>query len=370
MFQIKNSLKIKKSTQNEQKNEKIQVRALGKSVPVRPDSPDLQAALMWQEENHEKITKLIQKVNEDYNGAIIPVVNYVEGKFEYIALKEINESVTNCEFLDNLAVTGVGMLDKFVFNKFLVCPDHQNSFLVNVRLYCPKCNSIGIEKLHLLEHRACGYLGEKNGFLTNEQDQLKCPSCNKQIKNPTKELRVPATWYLCNDCKEKFDDAIIRLHCKEFNHDFNVNEAKAVTIYGYTVVDSTKHEFDHLKVKNELSKLVTKLGFSTDEDHVIKGRSGHDHIIDVYGTDKKNQTIFILINKQDDVELDSKIIQILDTVPKIAILVGYSSISEKTKSIAAKYNVSIISSQNVLDIVSEAEKIIMFRLKKLESVSA
>lgn len=371
MFQInKNPLKIKKNAQSsERKDDKIQAHAIGKTVSTKPDSFELQEILAWQEKNSEKIAKLIQKVNENYNGVIVPDVNYADGTFTYVALKEIDEPLTNYGFLENLSYNGTSKLEKFVFNKFLVCADHQKSFLVNVRLYCPKCNSICIERLHLLEHRACGYLGEKTGFVTQEPDKLKCPSCSKQIKNPTKELRVPATWYHCTKCKEKFDDAVIRLHCKEFNHDFNVNEARVVTIYGYTIVDSARHEFDYSTIKSELAKLVTKLGFSVDEDHLIKGRSGHDHIIDIYGTDKKNQTIFILINKQGDVEIDSRIIQVLDTAPKIAILVGYSSVSAKTKSIAAKYNVSIISSQSGAEVLSEAEKIISFRLKKLEGVS-
>ncbi|MGI0003756.1 MAG: hypothetical protein ACREAX_00520, partial [Candidatus Nitrosotenuis sp.] len=235
-----------------------------------------------------------------------------------------------------------------------------------VRLYCTKCNSVCIEKLHLLEHKSCGYLGEKNTFTTKEPERLKCPSCNKFIKTPTKELRVPATWYYCLDCKEKFDDALIRLHCKEFNHDFNVNEAHAITIHGYNVVNSAKSEFDHAKLKVELAKMVTRFGFSADEDHVIKGRSGHEHTIDIYGIDKNDQTIFILINDLDGNGLDSRIIQVIDTAPKIAILVGHSSISEKIKSIAAKYNVSIISAQNLDEILVETEKTVAFRLKKLE----
>jgi hypothetical protein len=76
-----------------------------------------------------------------------------------------------------------------------------------------------------------------------------------------------------------------------------------------------------------------------------------------------------LLNNSHEDELDSKIIQVLDTAPKIAILVGHSSISEKTKSIASKYNVSIISSQNPTEILSEVEKIITYRLKKLEGAS-
>lgn len=370
MFQInKNILKLKKnSAELDQKSAGTSSQASAKPH-IAADAAVLSEITTWDDTNKEKITKFIDKVNEKYGGVVTPEVLYSEGAIRYNALKEIDEPLINYEFLEKLSHEGSKRLEKFVFNQFLVCPDHQKSFLVNVRLYCTKCNSIRIEKLHLLEHKSCGYLGEKHIFSTEEQDKLKCPSCAKLIKNSAKELRVPATWYHCLDCKEKFDDALIRLHCQEFNHDFNVNEGHAVTIYGYNVINSAKTEFDHARVKAELAKLVTKFGFTTDEDHVLKGRSGHEHTIDIYGIDKKNQTIFILINDLDGNGLDSRIIQVIDTAPKIAILVGNSSISEKIKSIASKYNVSIISSQSIDEIVSEAEKTIEFRLKKLEGAS-
>ncbi len=367
MFQInKNLLRIRKNSADDQNKNKTLSQVSGKQSIV---NEVLSETARWNENNNEKIAELIDKANEKHGGVVIPEVIYSEGTFRYNVLKEIGEPATNYEFLEKLTREGSHRLERFVFNQFLVCPDHQKSFLVNVRLYCTKCNSIRIEKLHLLEHKSCGYLGEKHTFSMEGPDKLKCPSCDKFIKNSTKELRVPATWYHCLDCKDKFDDALIRLHCQEFNHDFNVNEAHAVTIYGYNVINSTKLEFDHAKLKTELAKLVTRFGFSTDEDHIMKGRSGHEHTVDIYGVDKKNQTILILINDLEGNGLDSRIIQIIDTAPKIAILVGNASISEKIKSIASKYNVSIISSQSIDEIVSEAEKTIEFRLKKLEGSS-
>ena len=370
MFQInKNLLKIRKDAAKlVQKGNVVKPPTSGKSTSA-DGSPVPNENAQWMEDNWDKITKFVGIVNEKYGGVVTPEVLYSEGTYGYNALKEIGEPTTNYEFLEKLSHEGSNRLEKFIFNKFLVCPDHQNSFLVNVRLYCTKCNSIRIDKLHLLEHRSCGYLGEKNMFSTEEQDKLKCPSCDKPVKNPAKELRVPATWYHCLDCKEKFDDALIRLHCKEYSHDFNVNEAHAITIYGYNTVNSVKSEFDIPRLKTELTKMVTRFGFSADEDHVLKGRSGHEHTIDIYGIDKKNQTIFILINDLDGNGLDSRLIQVIDTAPKIAILVGNTSISEKIKSIASKYNVSIISSQSIDEIVSEAEQTVAFRLKKLEGAS-
>lgn len=359
MFNLnKDSLKLGRGSGQAQK---------AKAAPAS-DSPEDREIALWAEQNKDKISQFVEKVKENYNGVVIPDVSYVDGRYAYLPLKEIEESVTGTEFLEKLSHTKLGVLERFVFNKFLICPDHHSSFLVNVRLFCPKCSSISVEKLHLLEHKSCGYLAEKTRF--SDDSALKCPSCNKTIRDSQKEMRVPATWYFCNDCKEKFDDAAIRFYCKEYDHDFHVSEAKAVTIYGYTLLDADdKSQFDHVKLKNEIAKLMTKLGLATENNYTIRGKSGQDHIVDVYGVDEKGQTVFILVNSTGENLVDSRMLQILDTAPKTAILIGYSSIAEKTKSIASKYNVSIITSQGIPEILVEAEKILLQRLKRLDVVS-
>lgn len=331
----------------------------------RPDdTPEAKEVLMWREQNKEKISKFIDKVKEGYNGAILPDVHYEKGDYAYPALKEIGEDVANTDFMENLSDGNLGLLERFVYNRFLVCPQHSSSFLVNVRLFCPKCSSISVEKLHLLEHRSCGYLAEKTKFVDSGSENLKCPSCSKGIKAPQKEMRVPAVWYFCDDCKEKFDEVSVRLHCKEYDHDFTVAEAGSVTIYGYALANSEGNAaIDYPKLRGDTAKLLSEFEFSVEENYAVRGKSGNEHVIDVYGVNKKKQSVFVLINsfvERDSV--DSRIIQILDTMPSIAILAGYPTITETTKSIASKYNASIIASQNVPEILSEIKKILSQRL--------
>ncbi len=318
---------------------------------VKPD------AKSWQEENRERISKFLSKAKENYNGIILPDINYEEGRYLYLALKEAGETVIETGFMDMLASTEPPLLERFVHNQFLVCPHHKSSFLVNVRMFCPKCNSICVQRLHLFEHKSCGYLAEKSRF-SEDNSQLKCPSCDKVVKNPQKEMRVPAAWYFCSDCGEKFDDATIRLYCKEYDHDFSISEAKTVTIYGYSVASSERPQFDYLKLKNDVVKTLSEFELAVEENYLVKGKSGNDHIIDVYATNKKGQSVFILINNSESNSVDSRIVQVLDTMPNTAILAGYPAISEKTKSVASKYNTTVIASQNVQEILSEIKKIV------------
>lgn len=315
----------------------------------------------WEAKNSEKIAKLIKMAKESYSGLLVPEIDSGTAKFGYKILRELE----NCEgdFLDT--VSELGILARSVHNKFLVCPEHRSSFLLSVRISCPKCNSIDVEKLNLLEHRACGFISERKYFENN--DELKCPSCKKQIKNQEKELRLPASWYLCNDCKDKFDEAKINLHCNEFDHDFAPNQAGSVVLYSYTLSDNTtKSPLDHRKLNEEITKILAKHNYTVTENHTINGKSGINHTVDIVGTDASGQSVFVFINNLDEnnSEIDSKLLQILDTAPKVGILIGFSSISEKTKSIAAKYNLSIVSSQNIDEIIAEVKKIVSAKIKK------
>ena len=319
------------------------------------------ALLVWQEQNQDKISILVKKTKDAYNGILVPEIDQKAAKFSYKILRELEGY--NIEFLDNLA--SLGIIEKSVNNKFLICPEHKSSFLLSVRVSCPKCNSINVEKLNLLEHKTCGFISEKKHF--ESSSELKCPSCKKPIKSPEKELRLPASWHLCNDCKDKFDEAKVNLHCNEFDHDFGINHADSVTLYNYILTDKTaKSTLDSNKLNESITKILTKHNYVVTENQTLKGKSGIDHAVDIIGTDSAGQTVFIFVNNSDqnNTEIDSKLIQILDTAPKIAILIGFSSISEKTKSIASKYNLSIISSQNIEEISSEIQKIVSAKNKK------
>lgn len=359
MFQI-NKITLKGKTDSKEKSDFDK----GSKQKSKLSSIEASELSKWQEQNNEKITKIINKAKDAYNGLLVPEINHGTAKYDYRILRDLGDGF-DVTFLNKLS--DLGIFEKTINNKYLVCPEHESSFLLSVRINCPKCNSINVNKLHLLEHRSCGYISEKKHFTVLPDGALICPSCNKQIKNQEKELRVPASWYFCNDCTDKFDEAKINLHCNEFDHDFAINQASSIGLYNYHLSDSSKNsQLDHSALRIELVKILTKHGYLTNENHSVKGKSGIDHSVDIVGTDSALQSVFIFVNNstENNSEIDSRLMEILDTSPKIAILVGFSSISEKTKSIAAKYNLSIISSQNIDEIVSEITKIITVKAKK------
>lgn len=357
--EIMKSLLTRKSKDDENKS-KEQIEEIKEKATKINDTIDT-----------DKILTLIKKINSSKEKMVAPRIDISSGKITYPLLTEINEDEENIEFLEKLTDTSADVLERTVYEKFLVCPQHPESLSVNVRLYCPHCKSMNIEKLHLYEHIKCGYISEKQGFETSdEKNSLKCPSCEKVISDFKKELHVPARWYFCKHCEEKFDDVLVKLHCRNHNHDFETNQSHMINIPGFKIkTDDGEASIDVSAISNRLTELLKKHGFEVEENYSIQGKSGHYHHIDLFGKNKSNKTIFIFIKKSnnafDNSEINSKIIQVLDTSPTIAILVGFATISEKAKAIATSYNVSIVSDHDTNQIISSTDNVLNEQLSTL-----
>lgn len=317
----------------------------------------------------ENTSVLIGKINQIKDRTIVPTVDLTTGKVTYPLLLEIGKNEDDVKFLENLC-TKEQILEKIIHERILVCPKHTTIFSSNVRMYCPKCNSMDIKKLHLVEHINCGYISEQTNFETDSEKVTKCLSCSKKINDTVKELRIPAKWYSCNNCTEKFDDVSLKLHCREYDHDFDINSARSIDIPSFRIkTDESGTSIDTREIFEKLKILLNQFGFQTIENYSVRGRSGHFHSIDLYATNEKNISISIFIKKSDseidNSEINSKIIQVLDTSPTIAILIGFSSISEKAKVIATSYNVSIVASQNILQIIESTQEILSQNLGKV-----
>ncbi len=284
--------------------------------------------------NDDKTALLVKKIRNSEEKLVCPKVDLMTGQITYPILEEIGEHESSVDFLENLTSSSTAILEKSVYEQLVVCPQHPNSFDVNARLYCPGCNSMDIEKLHLFEHKICGFISEKKNFEVSEGGIIsKCPSCKKEIKDNKKELRIPAMWYTCQSCKEKFDDVKIKLHCRKFNHDFETNMGQTISIPCYKLKHAKFNSDFDLSVISNFRDLLTQHGFNSEENFSQKGKSGHYHHINLFASHSDISTIFTFIFKSekeiDESEINAIIIQVLDCTPTKTVIIG--SLSDKAK---------------------------------------
>lgn len=312
----------------------------------------------------EDAKKIIEIISNAKDGTLHPSINFEENEITYPQLANI-VSVNVIEKLDELAASS-DVLEKKIYERIPVCPKHSGSISTSVRLYCSSCLSDNIKKLHLVEHKVCGYITEDK-ILKSSGDKIICISCKKSIKNPEKEIRKLGRWYECDNCNSKFDNCIVKLHCRKFEHDFTVDQADVQNIYYYKIkVDSTSlHSYTH-SILSSLKKSITSKGFIVDTAEFQPGKSGVSHKISLFAKNNSDQSILIDIkgekNQVNDSEINAFMLKIMDIAPAISIFIAIPSVSNNAKIIAKTYNVSLVSGNDFNKIIDDAEKIIQEKL--------
>jgi len=309
-----------------------------------------------------KSVRLIQEVQKIEDRTIKPFVDYNEGHLFYPILSKIGEVQDNIEYLDGLVTDGI--LEQKIYEKLIVCPIHPDTFSSSIRLYCPNCHSMNVEKLNLFEHKKCGYITESSNFDFSDHDNSNCPSCKKPIKNFEKEIRVPAMWYQCNDCSEKFDNAVIKIHCRKHEHDFDINSGQFITTFSYKLKNSQSSiNSDVSQIKDELLTLLEGFNFTAKLNVSIKGKSSNVHEIPIYGKSKTtNESILIFIKNHpdgiDQSDMNSILVPRLDINPTNTLLVTISDIDESMSNLAKHYGIHLISEPDFSQIISRVEEFV------------
>jgi len=354
---------------HEQMISKLETKQLN---PKTIQKPELKKSSKTISPESEKISKLISIIETSQEKLIAPSIILDQGKILYPLLNQIGEESDNLDFLEKLASPNFDILERFVYERLMVCNEHPESMSTSVRLNCPHCASTDISKLQLIEHRRCGYISENKNFeITQDGKIVQCPSCKKQIKDEQKEIARPAMWYTCNECKDKFDDVSVKLYCRKFNHNFEISDAQSLLIPGFKIKNLGDTSNASISpILSQLKELLGSFGFSAEENYTVNGKSGNNYRINIYGEDELKRTIFIFIknpnSENDNSELNSKIIEVLDTSPSATILIGFPSISEKAKTITANYNISLITEKDPDKILSSIKEILETKVPKTE----
>lgn len=306
-----------------------------------------------------KTVQLINEIQKIDDQTIKPFVDFNEGKLFYPFLSTIGLKQDDDDFLNDL--TREGILEKKIFEKLVVCPVHSNTFSSSVHLYCPNCHSIDVEKLNLFEHKRCGYISDGKNFDFSNPDMSECPSCKKAIKNFDKEIRVPAMWFQCNECEEKFDNVDIKLHCRKYEHDFDTNSAQFLPTYSYILKNSEYViNSDDVKIIQELLIMFNGFNYNVETHSFINGKSGNPHKIPIFGTNQQTGTKIMGFVSNSNTKLDestitSILVPVLDIEPHKTLLITHSEVPESVYSMAKRYNIDIIAHSDFSQIMSRVE---------------
>src|SRR3989344_3220893 len=128
----------------------------------------------------EKIKNLVEIVTNSNENAIIPIINFEKNSITYPILAKIGESEENMEFLEKLSSNTIGILEREIYERLIVCPQHPEDLSVSVRMYCPGLSTKGHPQASSIEHKVCGYIAEKREYgVVSVSDVKTCPNCKR-----------------------------------------------------------------------------------------------------------------------------------------------------------------------------------------------
>ena len=171
-------------------------------------------------------------------------------------------------------------------------------------------------------------------------------------------------WYQCDDCSEKFDNAIVKLHCRKHEHDFDINSGQFVTTFSYKLKNSEiSINSDTNQIKDELLKLLHGFNFSAQLNAPIKGKSGNIHEIPIYGkSNTSDESILIFIKNPsggiDQSDVNSILVPKLDINPTNTLLVTVSGVNDGVENLVNHYAIDLISEPDFSQIISHVEKFV------------
>ena len=354
-------IEVESAPTPEKKENKSDILPKKQEVSNLTASPKKQTAHNYPESSIKGDSSqiLLLEIEKLPDKTIKPVVDFNESSLFYPILSKVGESPDNIEYLEELVTEGV--LTKQVYEKLIICPNHPNAYSSSVRLYCPKCNSLNVDKLNLYEHKRCGYITESTAYDFAKEKNPTCPSCKKQVVDFKKEIRMPAMWHQCLDCHDKFDNAIVKMYCRQHEHDFDINSGQFVTSYSYRLKDyDAPITSDDEKLQNDLEKLLSEFNFNTEFKASIKGKSGNSHKIPIYAKNNSTgETIAIFVNRSPEnlshSDVNSILIPILDIGPRHTLLLAKSGVDEDVKPIAKQYGIDIISDPGFTNIIQHVD---------------
>jgi hypothetical protein len=316
----------------------------------------------------DKSQHLLFEIEQIPDKTIRPIIDFNNNRVFYPILSRIGQASDNRSYLDDLVTDGT--LKRQVQEKLIICPDHQDEFSSSVKLYCPRCNSVNVEKLNLYEHRRCGFITENTSFDFSDTKNSECPSCGKKIIDFKKEIRIPAMWQQCIDCTEKFDNAIIKMFCRKHEHDFDINSGHFVTTYSYQLRDhDAPITSDDEKIRDEVISLLNDFNFSAEFKALVKGKSGNHHKIPIYAANNSNgESLVVFMNYDSEIsrsKINSILIPILDIGPKHTLLISSLEAKEDVTPLAKQYGIQIISDSDSSKIIEKVDEFISKNYPKI-----
>jgi predicted RNA-binding Zn-ribbon protein involved in translation (DUF1610 family) len=275
---------------------------------------------------------------------IIPIYQLGAGFVYPITCEGMNDNGainTSRECLENL--TKLGILNERFYDSAVACPNCQST-TITLHTRCPNCKSHNVEKTNLTEHIPCGYIDQKENYKNNQ-----CPKCGEQLVDA--QYRSMGRWYVCQECKERFENPESDLVCRKCIKKFTIKEAQVVELPKYSLNLERRNEIrQNVASLDDVRAILTNLGFRVELPGVVIGqKSGMQHQFSLIAKRQINdREIVVALDhavSESEVQTSPLILFVYKTSEvrvDIPVFMAVPKLDDSAKKIAQGHNILLI----------------------------
>jgi len=239
------------------------------------------------------------------------------------------------------------ILGKNFFETVSACPVCGSTSLT-LHHRCPKCSGRHIVKTGLTEHVPCGNIDEREKYYQGHWTPV-CPKCGARLVEG--EYRDMGLWYICRECKEKFEHPHLNLICRKCNNEFTTQTAIVREISRYFLNPDKEREIrQNVTSLESIYKLLTELGFSVETSALAIGeKSGIQHTFSLIAKKEFGDRVKLVAidHAVGDTEVSAPPLilftyKISEVKVDLPIFVAVPKLNETAKRIAQGYNIMVI----------------------------
>ena len=317
----------------------------------------------------ESQTLLRVLIKNGNNSEILPVYDPNLGFVYKIADQSLKDNLSHEKMIEVLnRLAELEILKKSFFDSVSACPNC-GSTAMTLHFHCKYCKNHNLLKANLTEHIPCGFIIEREKFTDD-----KCPRCGELLLE--ENYRDMGRWYICRNCKQKFEHPGLEIICRKCNRKFSIEEAKVIEIPKFSLNLTYKKEIIQNIVNFEkIVELLNNMEFHVEMPGTLVGqKSGIPHNFTLVAKKiiQDKEVVIALDHAVNEKEVGTGplIVYIYKTSEiniDLPIFVAITKISEEARKITQGHNILLIeqspeSNENIDAIKKEIEIIVKTKI--------
>jgi len=255
--------------------------------------------------------------------------------------------------LESLADKGLLIVE--TYDRAIFCPSCGSPHVYS-KYTCPRCQSVDVNRMELIEHPFCGYIGEKEKFTS--EGSFNCPNCNTDLSSADgkppgdgsrRDYKVLGSSFECEKCGYRFNKPNVLHICQSCGANFDYRTARYEKIYAYEVPEQVLEIIGRVPQKATIIKPIEAAlrakGYKVERNVGVQGVSGGEHSFDIVAMKHSALLVVDVSTGGSPNDLVSLLGKKLDVNPDLAVLIDMSG-SEEVSALGKVYNIVVLNGKD------------------------